>query len=168
MKNDKKVQRLWIQNSSFSQNAGKREVWGWRTIGRSGSSHTLSRGPVFSLLRHSAHSDGSTALTGKRTDKRRNGSQERAGWRIKKPLVQLSFQHALPLCLLYDTFRDGMEEAAAERDITMHGLGFANSSFPWEGGLDWQNKTTTGNTSSPESGAAVWVCQPLHTENLLL
>lgn len=65
---------------------------------RSGSSHTLSRGSGFSLLTRTAHSAGSTALTGKRTDKRSNGSQREQREELKT-LVPLQFQHAHPPCV---------------------------------------------------------------------
>lgn len=64
----------------------------------SGSSHALSGGSRFLLLTRTAHSAGSAALTGKRTDKRRKGESKRAGRRIKKKHQFTSFQHAHPLC----------------------------------------------------------------------
>lgn len=79
---------------------------GWRTMGRSGSSQTLSRGSGFSLLTRTAHSAGSTALTGKRTDKGRKRSQRGNGEELKT-LVALKFQRAHPPCFFKTRSKKG-------------------------------------------------------------
>ncbi len=90
---------------------------GWKAMGRSGSSRTLSRGSGFSLLIRTAHGVGSTALTGKRTDKGRKGSQREQGEKLKT-LVPLQFQHAHPPCVFKPHSKKKKEEAAAKREIS--------------------------------------------------
>lgn len=100
----KKVEGRFIWKRIFSQNAEDKD--------------TLSGGSGFSLLSCTAHSTGSTALTGETKRDPREQAEE-----LQTP--------ACTSCVfLYDTFKERMEETAAERDITLNSLGFANSSLP--------------------------------------
>uniref|UniRef100_A0A3Q3WR70 Phospholipid phosphatase-related protein type 3 n=1 Tax=Mola mola TaxID=94237 RepID=A0A3Q3WR70_MOLML len=116
-----------------SANNGK--PWEWRntisghmmTSETSGDKHRVALRSDISLLTCNVHSTGSTAPTGKRTEK----NPRAQGEELKTP-IQLLGAHILCASIRHIPRQNA--EAVAERDIAQNGLGFANSSLPREGG----------------------------------